>query len=49
MKVLQFFLWFLVGAVVLYFIYGMHNSKLGKGQIVKGHEPPPMDLPHSGT
>jgi basic amino acid/polyamine antiporter, APA family len=44
-KVLQFFAWFLLGAIVLYFVYGMHFSKLGKGETVKGHEPPPMDLP----
>ncbi|MCR6644702.1 MAG: amino acid permease [Terricaulis sp.] len=41
-----FFFYFLIGAVVLYFAYGIWNSKLGKGEVVKGHEPPPMDLPH---
>jgi APA family basic amino acid/polyamine antiporter len=30
-EVLRFFLWYLIGAVVLYFVYGMHNSRLGKG------------------
>jgi APA family basic amino acid/polyamine antiporter len=30
-EVLQFFFWYLIGAVVLYFVYGMHNSRLGKG------------------
>lgn len=44
-RVLVFFGWFLLGAMVLYFIYGMHNSKLGKGETVTGHEPPVDDLP----
>lgn len=30
--VLKFFLWYLLGGVVLYFVYGMHNSNLQKGQ-----------------
>lgn len=34
-KVLMFFLWFIIAAVVMYFVYGMHNSKLAKGEIVK--------------
>ena len=38
-EVQLFFLYFLVGAVALYFIYGIWNSKLGKGEVVKGHEP----------
>ncbi|HRP09532.1 MAG TPA: amino acid permease [Terricaulis sp.] len=42
-----FFFYFLIGAIVLYFAYGIWNSKLGKGEVVKGHEPPPMDLPHT--
>jgi len=41
-----FFFYFLAGAVVLYFLYGVWNSKLGRGVVVTGHEPPPMDLPH---
>ncbi|MGD9814514.1 MAG: amino acid permease [Hyphomonadaceae bacterium] len=45
-RVLQFFGYFLAGAVVVYFLYGVWNSKLGRGVIVTGHEPPPMDLPH---
>jgi amino acid transporter len=44
-KVQLFFLYFLVGAVVLYFVYGIWNSKLGKGEVVRGHEPPPQALP----
>ncbi|MGC1469332.1 MAG: amino acid permease [Sphingorhabdus sp.] len=30
-NVLQFFLWYMLGGVVLYFIYGIHNSRLGQG------------------
>jgi basic amino acid/polyamine antiporter, APA family len=29
--VLKFFLWYMLGGVVLYFVYGMHNSRLAKG------------------
>jgi len=42
-----FFFYFLAGAVVLYFVYGIWNSKLGKGQVVTGHEPTPMEPPHN--
>ena len=31
-RVLVFFGWYSLGAIVLYFIYGMHNSQLHKGQ-----------------
>jgi APA family basic amino acid/polyamine antiporter len=34
----RFFLWYLLGGTVLYFIYGMWNSKLAKGVVVRGHE-----------
>lgn len=40
-RVLVFFAWFMLGAIVLYFVYGMRNSRLAKGE-------PPMagpDLP----
>ena len=30
-RVLIFFGWYALGAIVLYFIYGMHNSRLNKG------------------
>jgi basic amino acid/polyamine antiporter, APA family len=30
--VLRFFLWYMVGAMVLYFAYGMHNSNLQHGE-----------------
>lgn len=29
--VLKFFLWYMLGGVVLYFVYGMHNSNLQRG------------------
>jgi APA family basic amino acid/polyamine antiporter len=31
-RVLIFFAWYALAAVVLYFVYGMHNSQLHKGQ-----------------
>ncbi len=34
----NFFVVYLIGGVLLYFAYGMWNSKLGKGVIVHGHE-----------
>lgn len=36
----NFFLIYLAVGLVLYFVYGMWNSKLGKGIIVRGHEQP---------
>lgn len=30
-NVLMFFLYYMIGGVILYFAYGMHNSRLGKG------------------
>jgi len=42
-RVLQFFGWYLIVAVVLYFVYGMHNSELAKGHPVAADaETPPM-------
>lgn len=40
----SFFLIYLGGGVVVYFIYGLWNSKLGKGEIVVGAEPDPDTL-----
>jgi len=37
-RVLVFFGWFMLGAILLYFVYGMHNSRLAKGE-------PPMAGP----
>jgi basic amino acid/polyamine antiporter, APA family len=30
-KILVFFFWYTLAAIVLYFVYGMHNSRLAKG------------------
>jgi hypothetical protein len=40
----NFFLIYLAGGFVLYFLYGMWHSKLGQGIVIHGHEPNP-DLP----
>lgn len=42
----QFFLLYLAVGVVVYFLFGIRNSKLGRGILVTGHEPEPMELPH---
>ena len=44
----NFFLIYLVGGIVIYFAYGMRNSRLGRGITVEGHEAEPMELPHVG-
>jgi APA family basic amino acid/polyamine antiporter len=41
----NFFVVYLVGGIVLYFVYGMWHSKLGKGTVVHGHEVM-ADSPH---
>jgi APA family basic amino acid/polyamine antiporter len=33
-RVLVFFAWYVLAAIVLYFVYGMHNSELAKGRHV---------------
>ena len=33
-RVLIFFAWYVVGSIVLYFVYGMRNSELAKGHLV---------------
>lgn len=51
-RVLRFFGWYLVAAVILYFVYGMHNSELAKGrQVVDDGEPPlfPEDAPRDAS
>jgi APA family basic amino acid/polyamine antiporter len=35
----NFFAWYLAGGALLYFAYGMWNSKLGRGIVVTGEEP----------
>jgi basic amino acid/polyamine antiporter, APA family len=44
----NFFLIYLAVGVVVYFLYGMWHSKLGKGIRVSGHEAAPMELPGQG-
>ncbi len=39
--VLIFFAWYVLGAVVLYFVYGMHNSELAKGHDVMADDETP--------
>ena len=34
----NFFLVYLAIGIVIYFVYGMWNSKIGKGIVVHGHE-----------
>ncbi len=41
----NFFLIYLGVGFVIYFLFGMWNSKLGKGVVVTGHEAAPMELP----
>jgi APA family basic amino acid/polyamine antiporter len=41
----NFFLIYLAGGIVLYFAYGMWHSKLGKGEVVYGHEELPTQTP----
>jgi APA family basic amino acid/polyamine antiporter len=43
-----FFMWYTAIGVLIYFAYGMWNSKLAKGEIVTGHEPNP-DLGATGV
>jgi APA family basic amino acid/polyamine antiporter len=47
-RVLIFFGWYVVAAIVLYFVYGMHNSQLAKGHpVIADEETPyfPEDAP----
>ena len=51
-RVLIFFAWYVLAAVVLYFVYGMHNSELAKGRpVLADGEPPyfPEDAPKDET
>jgi APA family basic amino acid/polyamine antiporter len=41
----NFFMIYLVVGIVVYFLYGVWHSKLGKGILVEGHEAAPMELP----
>lgn len=42
-----FFLGYVGIGFLLYFAYGLWNSKLSKGVVVTGHEAAPMELPHT--
>ena len=47
-RILVFFFWYAIGAIILYFVYGMHNSELAKGRpVVADKETPyfPEDAP----
>ncbi len=48
MPVLTFFFWYVVGGMVLYFVYGMHNSELAKGHPVVADEEMPIFPPDAG-
>jgi APA family basic amino acid/polyamine antiporter len=51
-RVLVFFAWYVIGAIVLYFVYGMRNSELAKGHLVIADaETPyfPEDAPRDET
>jgi len=39
--VLMIFFWYTLAMIVLYFVYGMHNSQLAKGQAVVADEETP--------
>jgi APA family basic amino acid/polyamine antiporter len=41
----HFFLTYLALGIVVYFVFGIWNSKLGRGERVLGGEPEPMELP----
>jgi APA family basic amino acid/polyamine antiporter len=44
----NFFLIYLAVGIVIYFVYGIRSSNLGRGVIVTGHETSPLELPHKG-
>ena len=41
-RVLIFFAWYTVAAIILYFVYGMHNSELAKGHQVSASGEPAL-------
>jgi APA family basic amino acid/polyamine antiporter len=41
-RVLRFFGWYVVGAIILYFVYGMRNSELAKGHDVMADDELPI-------
>ncbi len=42
LPVLTFFFWYVIGGMVLYFIYGMRNSELAKGHVVMADSESPL-------
>jgi APA family basic amino acid/polyamine antiporter len=44
----NFFLVYLAIGIVIYFAFGMRNSKLGRGELVERVELAPMEAPHPG-
>ncbi|MFO1186230.1 MAG: amino acid permease [Alphaproteobacteria bacterium] len=42
----DFFVWYLGAGVIIYFLYGLWFTKLGRGIAVEGHEAAPQELPH---
>jgi APA family basic amino acid/polyamine antiporter len=42
----NFFLYYLGGGILIYFVYGMWFSKLGRGETVEGVQLAGMDAPH---
>ena len=52
LPVLTFFGWYVLGGMVLYFVYGMHNSELAKGHLVIADDETPYfpeDAPKDET
>ncbi len=41
-RVLRFFGWYVIGAIILYFVYGMRNSELAKGHDVMADDETPF-------
>jgi APA family basic amino acid/polyamine antiporter len=51
-RILVFFFWYTIGAIILYFVYGMHNSELAKGRQVPADGEPalfPEDAPKDAS
>jgi hypothetical protein len=42
----NFFLIYLVAGLVVYFLFGIRNSKLGRGERLLSREAAPMEPPH---
>lgn len=42
----NFFIGYLIAGIIVYFIYGIRASKLGRGEVVVGAEGEPHELPH---